>query len=98
MVDMPICGGLVSSTKSGPVEIWLRQDSMRVVCSIVNPDESTYGHGIDSLSLRGAQREITGFLIGNGFRPEGGWTVEAISERGAAEVWRRFAPHAAGGE
>lgn len=78
---------------SGSVEIWLRQDHLQVVCSIVNPDESMYRHGIEALSLRGAQREITGFLIGCGFRPEGGWTVEAKSERGvAAETWRRFKP------
>jgi hypothetical protein len=43
--------------------------------------------------MRGAQREITGYLIGNGYRPEAGWTVEAMGERGvAAETWRRFKP------
>jgi hypothetical protein len=72
----------VNGTKSGSVEIWLRQDNLQVVCSVVNPDESPYRHGIDSLSLRGAQREVTGYLIGYGYRPEGGWTVEAVGERG----------------
>jgi hypothetical protein len=66
---------------------------LRVVCNIVNADESTYRREIDSLSLRGAQREITGYLIGYGYRPEDGWTVEAVGESGvAAEAWRRFNP------
>jgi stress response protein SCP2 len=83
----------VNSAESGPVEIWLRQDNMQVVCSIVNADESTYRRDIGSLSLRGAQREITGYLIGNGYRPGGGWTVEAMGEHGvAAETWRMFNP------
>lgn len=82
----------MNSTSSG-VEIWLRLDGLRVVCNIVNADESTYRREIDSLSLRGAQREITGYLIGYGYRPEDGWTVEAVGESGvAAEPWRRFNP------
>ena len=82
----------MNSTSSG-VEIWLRLDGLRVVCNIVNADESTYRREIDSLSLRGAQREITGYLIGYGYRPEDGWTVEAVGESGvAAEAWRRFNP------
>ena len=82
----------MNSTSSG-VEIWLRLDGLRVVCNIVNADESTYRREIDSLSLRGAQREVSGFLVGNGYRPEHDWTVEAVGESGvAAEAWRRFNP------
>jgi hypothetical protein len=83
---------------SNPVEIWLRLDGLKVICSIVNPDESVYRRDVESLSLRGAQREISGFLIGNGLRPESsGWVVEAVDKSGVAvETWRRFTPPTAG--
>ena len=85
----------MSDTKRAPIEIWLRQDGKRVICSIVNPDESTYSHPIDSRSMLGSQKEITGFLIANRLTPDGAWVVEATDEHGApAETWRRFTPPA----
>jgi hypothetical protein len=83
----------MSDTKRAPIEVWLRFDGKRVLCAIVNPDESVYPHDIASPSLRGAQREVGGYLIGNGFWPDGLWTVEAKDDNGAAvESWRRFTP------
>ena len=85
----------MNNTTSGPVEIWLRRDSLQVICCIVNEDESTYGRPVDSLSMRGAQREIGGYLIAGGLWPDGLWTVEATDDNGAAiEAWRRFTPPA----
>jgi hypothetical protein len=43
--------------------------------------------GIDSLSMRGAQREITGWLIKQGYKPDGRWAAEAGVDH---ETWRRF--------
>ena len=42
---------------------------------------------------RGAQREITGWLIAQGYKPDGRWTTEAEDDRidyGPSETWRRF--------
>jgi hypothetical protein len=69
-----------------PIEVWLRQKNMEVNCVVVREDEST-DHTLDvvSLSMRGAQREITGNLIDWGYKPEGRWVQEADGES-----WRRF--------
>jgi hypothetical protein len=68
-------------------------DGLKVICSVVNLDESVYRRDVESLSLRGAQREVAGFWIGNGFKPERDWVVEAVDGSGvAAETWRRFNP------
>jgi hypothetical protein len=42
--------------------------------------------------MRGAQREITGYLISRGYKPDGRWTTEAEDEvdYGPSETWRRF--------
>ena len=83
----------MSGTKRAPIEVWLRHAGSRVLCAIVNPDESVYPHEIASPSLRGAQREVGGWLIGEGFWPDGLWTVEAKDEAGApVESRRRFHP------
>lgn len=57
----------------------------------VRADESTYGRSIDSLSMRGAQREITGSLIQEGYAPVGRWEVEARDgDEEPVETIRRF--------
>ena len=43
--------------------------------------------------MRGAQREITRWLIEQGYKPDGRWTTEAEDDRidyGPSETWRRF--------
>jgi hypothetical protein len=72
---------------SNPIEVWLRQDDGSVVSMVVNADEGTYARDITWRSLKAAQREISGQLVTSGFKPEGGWTVEAVGE-----TWRRFHP------
>jgi len=59
-----------------PIEVWLRQDNMAIACMVVREDESTAELEIHSLSMRGAQREITGFLVGKGYEPVGRWHGE----------------------
>jgi hypothetical protein len=71
----------------GPIEVWLSQTNMQVRCWYVREDESTAELDVDSLSLRGAEREVTGVLISEGFKPVGRWAEEADGE-----VMRRFVP------
>jgi hypothetical protein len=71
----------------GPIEVWLNQTNMEIGCMIVHEDESTEAEGVEALSIRGAQREITGWLIDQGFKPAGRWETEA-----EGEVVRRFVP------
>jgi len=65
----------MSDAKSGtgPVEVWLRQGNMEISCMVVREDESTTGLEVESLSMRGAQRELTGYLIDQGYTPAGRW-------------------------
>jgi len=74
-----------------PVEVWLTQRNLAVDCRIVREDETSDDYDMNSMSLRGAQREITGYLIGQGYRPAGRWETAAEDDRGAAETVRRFA-------
>lgn len=81
----------MTDTKKGPIEVWLSQVNLTVNCTVVQEDESTSTLDVDSLSMRGAQREITGYLIGQGYRPDGRWEQEAGDEDGSPiEAMRRF--------
>ncbi len=71
----------------GPIEVWLSQSNMQVTCRVVREDESTDELDVDSLSIRGAEREITGWVIRQGFTPVGRWEEETDGE-----VMRRFTP------
>ena len=77
---------------SRPIEVWLSQPNIEITCSVVFEDESTTTLDIDSLSMRGAQREITGWLISQGYRPVGRWEDEANAPDGQRECSRRFRP------
>jgi hypothetical protein len=79
--------------KASPIEVWLTQQNMTVTCKVVHEDESTQELDINSLSMRGAQREITGWLISQGYKPDGRWTTEVEDDHvdyGPSECWRRF--------
>lgn len=80
-----------TDTKPSPIEVWLSQANMEVTCRVVNEDETTSELTVDSLSLRGAQREITGYLIGEGYVPIGRWETETFGNGDSAlETVRRF--------
>lgn len=76
-------------TRKTPLEVWLRQlkAGFGIVCDVVHTDESTGSLSIDSLSMRGAQREITGWLIARGYEPAGRW-----ESNDDGESMRRFKP------
>src|SRR5579864_1269006 len=83
------------SDPSSPIEVWLSQVNLQVTCMIVAEDESTRAFHIDSLSMRGAQREITGYLIRQGFQPAGRWEDEQVDGNGdGIETVRKFKPAA----
>jgi len=68
--------------KPSPIEVWLSQVNLEVRCTVVHQDESTEGLTVDSLSMRGAQREITGYLIAEGYEPVGRWRDEQVDGNG----------------
>jgi hypothetical protein len=82
----------MTNTKSGPIEVWLRQANLEVVCNVVYEDETSAQYEVSSMSMRGAQREMTSFFIAEGYKPVGRWEVEASDANGALETVRRFKP------
>lgn len=54
-------------------QVWLTRPDGKLKCKVTF-DNSTYAdYEIKSQSLRGAEREITGWMIKQGFRPSGDW-------------------------
>lgn len=77
----------------GPIEVWLSQKNLQVTCRVVYEDESTTDLSVDSLSIRGAEREMTGYFISVGYKPVGRWQTEQEDDMpGEGEVSRRFVP------
>jgi hypothetical protein len=66
--------------KPGPIEVWLTKRNIEVTCRVIFEDETAEELSIDSASLRGAQREITAYLIGRGYMPVGRWEWETGEE------------------
>jgi hypothetical protein len=68
--------------KARPIEAWLTRDvdDTEIARRIVDSDETFRGgalaYAVNSLSMRGAQREITAVLIADGFKPAGRWQSE----------------------
>lgn len=80
------------NTSAGQIEVWLRQEDDEVICTVVDPDESTYELDVDALSMRAAQREMTGYFIDQDYGPVGEWHVEVDGPGGPVETVRRFRP------
>jgi hypothetical protein len=79
-----------SKSRRGPIEVWLRQKNLEITCEVVQEDESVTTLSVDSLSIRGAEREITGRFVSQGYAPAGRWQTTAEHEGEAVEVVRRF--------
>jgi hypothetical protein len=80
--------------KTEPIEVWLTVADLKVTCLVVRSDESIQSLDVDSLSLRGGQREITGVLISWGYEPVGRWeyTAGENDEDRYGETVRQFRP------
>ena len=62
------------SENTGPVEVFLTKKNIVVAGRIYAEDEEClYDQEMDSVSMRGAQREMTSFLISRGYEPAGRW-------------------------
>jgi hypothetical protein len=81
------------SEQGGPIEIWLTKGNIQVTCRVVHEDETDSVLDVDSLSIHGAQREMTAFLIRNGYGPADRWSTEETDSDGETiECMRRFKP------
>ena len=84
-----------TGTSLTPIEAWLTQHNLAVSCRVVHDDETTEELSVESLTMRGAQREMTGYFIKQGYRPVGRWD----SDDQGPECSRRFSSaHAAASE
>lgn len=79
-------------TTTKPIEVLLSRPHLEVTCRIVFPDGTAIAVGVDALSLRAAQREMTGWLIERGYQPAGQWSTQQEAARRAARTFRRLYP------
>ncbi|MCV7089053.1 hypothetical protein [Mycobacterium interjectum] len=86
------------NTSAGPIEVWVRQDDDEIICMVVSDDESTYELDVDALSMRGAQREMTGYFVDQSYEPADEWHVEVDGVDGPVETVRRFRPTGSQGQ
>jgi hypothetical protein len=97
LLDLAGCGATVTywpplpNLDGRPVEVWLTQRNMLVNGRVVFEDESTAEVVLDSLNLRGAQRETTSWLKSLGYRGVGRWETTAEDPGSIPrEMMRRF--------
>jgi len=82
-------------TTTKPVEVLLSRPLLEVTCRILFPNGTAIAVGVDALSLRGAQHEMTAWLIEQGYEPAGDWSTRNENDRRAARTFRRQDPGAA---
>jgi len=83
--------------KLGPIEVWLNwtKSQMTIRVRYVRDDESATDAEAESVSMRGAQREITAQMIERGYNPVGRWVSELDDIDGTSlESYRVFRPKA----
>jgi hypothetical protein len=70
----------------------LSRKNIEITGTLVFEDESASYPDIRSLSVRGAQRELTGWLVSCGYIPAGRWSEESHDDDGFSEWTRAFRP------
>jgi hypothetical protein len=70
------------------IEVCLSQRDLEVTCRIVFGDGSAVGVGVDSLSIAGAQREMTMWLMEQGYEPAGRWNTGDGTGHETARMFR----------
>lgn len=70
------------------IMVYLSKPSIEVGCHIEREDTTTAQWGIESVTMRGAQREITTRLRGRGYQPAGRWVLTG----GEIECFRAYRP------
>jgi len=76
-------------TTTKPIEVLLSRPHLEVNCRIAFPDGTAIAVGVDALSLRGAQREMTAWLTEQGYEPTGEWSTRSENGRRVARTFRR---------
>ncbi len=76
------------SKQPSPLTVWLIDTNRGAICRVVRPDESSYEVDTESKSLLGAQQEITGFLISQGYWPADDWAYATQGECSRAFVFK----------
>jgi hypothetical protein len=75
-----------------PLQAILSRKNIEITGTLVFEDESVSYAAINSMSLRGAQRELTGRLVKHGYTPVGRWSDGQDDEDGYTEWTRPFKP------
>jgi hypothetical protein len=70
----------------------LSRKNIEIFCTLVFEDESVSYPTVSSVSLRGAQRQITGWLVAHGYMPIGRWSEGDLDGDGYTEWTRAFKP------
>ena len=70
----------------------LSRKHIEITCTLVREDESAFQHDLSSLSVRGAQREITSMLVDQDYVPAGRWSDDGQDDDGYSEWSRAFKP------
>jgi hypothetical protein len=85
---------VAGKTVPGTVEVWLSwiNAEMDIRVRYVRPDESTREEIAESVSMRGAQREVSGQMIDRGWQPVSRWITERDEGGEALECYRTFRP------
>ena len=72
-------------------EVVLTKTNIEITATLYAEDETASELDVNSLSLRGAMREITAYMIRTGYRSVGRWeTLDEDTLTGTGEVSRAF--------
>jgi hypothetical protein len=72
-----------------PLRAILSRKNLKIICTLVFEDEGVRYPQPESLSIRGAQREITGALVQVGYVPAGRWSEEEEEDEDGYREWTR---------
>lgn len=75
-----------------PLQVILSRKNIEITGTLLFEDETVSHAPIDSMSLRGAQRELTGRLVKHGYTPVGRWSEGEEDDDGYTEWTRTFKP------
>ena len=84
-------GSVSNSGARRTAEVWLTQGNIEVTGRVIREDESTESLAVLARSLAGAQREVTGGYVAEGWQPVGRWVTTLKDADGLPlESNRRF--------
>lgn len=79
----------MANTKNAEaVEVIVTRKGMSLMATLYGPDETAVDLEVNTLSVRGAQRDVTASMIDGGYKPLGRW--ETLAEYGDDEEASRL--------